>query len=265
MKVFISADIEGITGVTSWDETLPGERGYDAACEQMNKEVSAACQAALDLGYEVVVKDGHDSALNLDMNSLPDGVQLIRGWMTSPDSMMGGLDENYDAAIYIGYHSPEGSDTSCLAHTIEHDAFNWIKINDCLASEFSLNKLIADSYGVPSVFLSGEKGICDLVNDQVPEMITVETKNSIGGSTWNKPPKAVVSEIYDGVKEALQKNIQVYPLEEEYKLTINFKEHRAARNASWYPGAVQIDSNTVEYTAKTPFEMRVAQMFMTGI
>ena len=265
MKVFISADIEGITGVTSWDETLPGERGYDAACEQMNKEVAAACRAAMDLGYDVVVKDGHDAALNLDINSLPSGVSLIRGWMTSPDSMMGGLDESYQAAMYIGYHSPEGSDTSCLAHTIEHGDFNWIKLNGELASEFTLNKLIADSYGVPSVFLSGDRGICHMAEEQSAGIVTVETKDSVGGSTWNRPPETVIQDIYSKVKEALQKDIAVKPLEEEYTITINFKEHRKARNASWYPGAVKLDSNTVEYTAKTPFEMRVAQMFMTGL
>ena len=58
---YISADIEGITDVTSWEETIRGGNGYDASCIQMSKEVAAACQAIIDDGSEVVVRDGHDN------------------------------------------------------------------------------------------------------------------------------------------------------------------------------------------------------------
>ena len=71
-------------------------------------EVKAACEAAMELGYEVAVKDGHGSARNIDMWGLPEGVELIRGWRSSPETMMGGLDGSFDAVLYIGYHSPEG-------------------------------------------------------------------------------------------------------------------------------------------------------------
>lgn len=93
MKVFVSADIEGIAGVTSWDETLPGRLGYEEAQIQMNKEVTAACDAAIELGYEVVVKDGHDAGLNLHHDKLPKNVELIRGWMTTPECNDGRLND----------------------------------------------------------------------------------------------------------------------------------------------------------------------------
>ena len=92
MKVFISADIEGVTGVTSWCETESGGQGYEAAARQMTLEVSAACEAAIEMGFDVVVKDGHGNARNIDMWGLPKGVSLIRGWRCSPEGMMGGLD-----------------------------------------------------------------------------------------------------------------------------------------------------------------------------
>lgn len=87
----------------------------------------------------------------------------------------------------------------------------------------------------------------------------------IGNAAWNIHPGDAIEKIEEGVKKALEANIGLMPIEEEYKMVINFKEHQSARNASWYPGAVQIDSNTVEYTAKTPWELSVARMFMTGI
>ncbi|MEA4988383.1 MAG: M55 family metallopeptidase, partial [Anaerovorax sp.] len=207
----------------------------------------------------------HGDALNIDITKLPKGVQLIRGWMTSPASMMSGLDDSFNAAIYIGYHSPEGSDTSSLSHTIEHELFNWIKINGELYSEFSLNALWATDHKVPSIFISGDAGMCQLAKKSHPEIFTVETKAGIGNGTWNIHPENVIEKIEEGVKKALESKIELMPIEEEYKMVINFKEHQSARNASWYPGATQIDSNTVEYTAKIPWELSVARMFMTGI
>ena len=100
-KIFISADIEGITGVTGWCETRYGGQGYDAACRQMSLETAAACRAALDAGYEVVVKDGHEDGLNIDANLLPKGTQLIRSWMSDPYAMMAGLDQSYAQFISV--------------------------------------------------------------------------------------------------------------------------------------------------------------------
>ena len=88
MKVFISADIEGVTGVTSWCETEYGGDGYEAACRQMTLEVAAACRAAVEKGWEVVVKDGHGTARNIDISMLPEEAELIRGWRCSPEGMM---------------------------------------------------------------------------------------------------------------------------------------------------------------------------------
>ncbi len=266
MKVFISADIEGVTGVTTWCETEYGGEGYEAACRQMTLEVKAACEAAMELGYEVAVKDGHGSARNIDMWGLPEGVELIRGWRSSPETMMGGLDGSFDAVLYIGYHSPEGMNTSPMAHTTEHEWFNWVKINGKLASEFSLNALYAADMGVPSVFLSGDKGICDHAKDYYEDIVTVATKEGTGNSTWSLHPATSLKLIKEGVRKALSQIKPVAPLlEKEYQMDIYFKEHQKARMASWYPGAQLLESNLVRYTAKDVNDLMVAKMFMTEI
>ena len=92
MIIYISTDLEGAAGVTTWASTRYGGKGYEEACRLMTGEVAAACEAVLEMGYEAVVKDGHEDAVNIDINALPAGVRLIRGWMTSPEGMMGGLD-----------------------------------------------------------------------------------------------------------------------------------------------------------------------------
>lgn len=234
MKVFISADIEGVTGVTTWCETEYGGEGYEAACRQMTLEVKAACEAAMELGYEVAVKDGHGSARNIDMWGLPEGVELIRGWRSSPETMMGGLDGSFDAVLYIGYHSPEGMNTSPMAHTTEHEWFNWVKINGKLASEFSLNALYAADMGVPSVFLSGDKGICDHAKDYYKDIVTVATKEGTGNSTWSLHPATSLKLIKEGVRKALSQIKPVAPLlEKEYRWIFISKN---IRKQGWPPG-----------------------------
>ena len=78
MKLFLSADIEGTTGITLWDETENGHSRYPYFQEQMSKEVNAACLGAMDGGCtEILVKDAHDSACNLIPAMLPFGTILL--------------------------------------------------------------------------------------------------------------------------------------------------------------------------------------------
>lgn len=264
MKLFISADIEGAAGVTTWEETRYGGKGYEQACRQMTLEVSAACEAAIELGWTVVIKDGHEDACNLDLGELPRGTEVIRGWRCSPAAMMGGLDESFDAAAYIGYHAPEGTADSPLAHTIEHDIFQFIRINGVLASEFSMNALWAAAFGVPSVFLSGDEGICHHAEAVCPGIVTAATKRCVGNSTWNLHPLDAAERIKTGMDRVLRQRAPLIPLEQSYRMELCFKEHHRARTASWYPGAERIDSNTVAYTASDPRELMLAKMFMTN-
>ncbi len=263
-KIFISADIEGVTGVTSWCETRYGGQGYAEACRQMSLETAAACRAAVEAGYEVVVKDGHEDALNIDPDLLPRGVRLIRGWASSPMAMMSGLDESFAGAVYIGYHSAAGTDTSPLKHTVEDYLFNWIRVNGVLMSEFGLNSLLADQLHVPSLFLSGDQGICREAESLYPGIVTVATKTGVGNSTCSIHPQEAVEQIEEGVRRALAADIAVRPLAKEYVMEINFKDHQRARNASWYPGAEAADPFTVRFCASAPFDLAVARTFMCG-
>lgn len=263
MKLFISADIEGITGVTTWASTRYGGKDYEQACDQMTREVAAACRGALEAGYEVVVKDGHEDAMNMDPFMLPKGVQLIRGWMNTPLSMMAGLDETFDGVMYIGYHSGAWTNTSPLKHTGEDYLYNWVKVNGDYASEFTLNSIIADQLGVPSLLLSGDRGICSDAARQYPGLVTVATKDGIGNGTWNMHPVDVLEQIEKKTAEILTKPLpKAKPLAESYTMELCFKDHQRARTASWYPGATQIDDFTVEVTAPTPIDLAVARMFM---
>ncbi|MDD6190511.1 MAG: M55 family metallopeptidase [Firmicutes bacterium] len=269
MKIFISADIEGITGVTSWSETEYGGEGYEAACRLMTAETAAACKAAADMGCDVVVKDAHGSGLNINIEGLPVGTRLIRGWRCSPEAMMGGLDSSFDGVVYIGYHAPSGSDGSPLAHTVDR-SIAAIKVNGKLASEFTLNCMYADSIGVPSLLISGDEYTCLAAADEYSGIETVSTKSCVGNSTYNRHPEEVKEEIYRKVQEAV-KNIEDKSIDisneinEEINLEISYRECSKAREASWYPGAILKSPNTVEYKAENINDFMTAKKFLLEV
>jgi len=261
---YISADIEGITDVTSWEETIIGCHGYEKAAEQMTRETAAACQAILDAGFDVVVRDGHESALNIDHRQLPVGAKLMRGWACHPGSMVAGIDEKYAGILYIGYHAPSGSDGSPLAHTTDHDKINWMKINGKLASELTYNSLFAAQFAVPSIFLSGDKMMCDMAQDEINGIVTVAVKECRGNSTFNIHPDTACQLIYDGVGKAIKADIPVISIPDKLVMEINLKEFSKARSALAMPGVELIDATTVRYTAKDPTELNVMREYIMG-
>ena len=245
MKVYISVDIEGVTGVTAWDETELNHPDHKAAALQMTREAVAACEGAIAAGAdEIIVKDAHATARNMDIHAFPEQVKLCRGWTNTPESMVAGIDETFDAAIFIGYHSGAGFDGNPLSHTMNQQN-NYVKINGRQAAEFDMNAYVAAYYGVPVVFLSGDEELCAHAKELIPELETVGVKSGEGNMTTNIHPAKACALIKDGVQKGLAK-LDSCKLEspERFELEINFKDCVKAHRGSFYPGAEKIDPNT---------------------
>jgi D-amino peptidase len=263
MKVFMSVDIEGITGVTAWCETTMENSDYVQSAAQMTKEASAACEGAIAMGAkEIFIKDAHDAARNIDITKLPRCAKLSRGWTNTPDSMVAGIDETFDAAIFIGYHSSSGCDGNPLAHTMDLRN-NYIKINGERASEFVIHSYIAADYRVPVVFLSGDEMLCEKAKKFNPGIDTVAVKQGDGGATVSINPDLACDLIKEGVKNGL-KHISSckIAIPDKFEVEINYKEHADAKRASFYPGVTQVDSHTVKYTAGSIKEFSTTLMFI---
>lgn len=263
MKVYISADIEGIAQVTNWNETELGHDEHIRAAAQMTKEVAAACRGAIAAGAtEIMVKDAHDSARNIIAEDLPEEVTLIRGWTNTPESMMAGIDETFDAAIFIGYHSGAGFNGNPLSHTMNLDN-NYVKINGKQIAEFDMNTYVAAYYNVPVVFVSGDAQLCEHAKELVPAIGTADIKYGIGNATFNVSCSKACRLIEEGVKEGLQNPAScLIKSPDSFEMEINFKECVHALRSSFYPGAEQLDSRTVRFTGKDIQEMMTARMFM---
>ena len=149
MKLFISADIEGCAGVALTDETHKKESVYQRFAEEMTEEVVAACEAAHEAGAdEIVVKDGHGDASNIDPLKMPEYVTLIRGKSGHPYNMMYGIDDSYDGVLYLGYHAPAGDPNFSISHTSTGNSL-YIHLNGKVMSECMLNSYTAASHHVP--------------------------------------------------------------------------------------------------------------------
>ncbi|MBB3975515.1 D-amino peptidase [Rhizobium azooxidifex] len=239
MKVFISADIEGTAGIAHWDEAERTHPDWTEFRALMTAEVVAACEGARAAGAtEVVIKDAHDSGRNLILDRLPDYARIVRGWSGHPDAMMFGLDAGFAAAIFTGYHSKAGSEANPLAHT-SNLRISRLLLNGEVASEFTVNALCAAEYGVPSVFLAGDAGICSEARTMVPGLKAVETLEGKGRAATSISPAWSRRLIREGVAEALSGDFaQVLPTRaEHYEVVIEFNNPTDAYRAGWYPGA----------------------------
>lgn len=265
MKVYISGDIEGVTGVTVWPETEKQSATYQAFAEQMTNEVNAACRGALNAGAkEIVVKDAHDTGRNMDGKSLPVNVRLIRGWSGHPFFMVQELDESFDAVIFIGYHSCSGSSANPLSHTMSASGVNYIKINGWLASEFLINTYAAASVNVPVVFVSGDQGLCNDVKEINSNIEVVPVKEGIGSSTTSIHPQLAVDLIEQRVENALmEKRDRCWvDLPKDFHVEISFVDHSKAYRASFYPGMKQISPRQVIFHCNDYFDVLRMIMFV---
>ena len=257
MKIYISADIEGVTGVTHWDEADRKNPDFAEYSEQMTAEVVGACEGALNAGAEEIwVQDAHASARNIIASKLPPEVRFVRGWSGNPFSMVQDLDDSFNALMMIGYHSRAGSGDNPLAHTITGRIYR-IKINAQYASEFLLHAYAAALLNVPVVLVSGDSGLCEEINTFNPHILTIPVKHGAGNSTVSIHPHLAVEKIRAGAQKALEGDLSncMIDLPEQFEVAITYKDHAKAYHYSFYPGASLKEPHTIEFETDDYFEV----------
>ena len=247
LKVYISADMEGVGGVSSWEvQALPKGREYEEFRRLMTKEVNAAIAGAFEAGAtEVLVSDSHGDAQNLDVESLDPRAQLIRAW-PRPLLMMEGVDSTFAAVAFVGYHSQEGRANAVLAHTFSGDVV--IKLNGQEVPEAGFNAAAAGDLGVPVVFLSGDQTICADAKALLGPIETAAVKHAFGfNSAQMISPAASQEMIRAGVKRGVErrKEMKTFKLSHPVTLEIRFNEIKKAELASYIPGVQRVSGNTI--------------------
>jgi D-amino peptidase len=264
MKVYVSADMEGIAGVSHEDEVTKGHPSYVEFQERMTSEVVAACEGVIGAGAsDILIKDAHGTGRNILAERLPACARLIRGWSGHPFQMVEELDKSFDAVVFVGYHSRGGSDSNPLAHTISGKLT--VKLNGEIASEFLLSAFAAALVDVPVVFISGDVEICREAALLNPQIQSVGVSRGIGPSSVSIAPGFARQLIRERVAIALGGDLRRHQiaLPERFELEIGYHTPVEAYRKSWYPGAEKVGPLTVRYESTDYFEVLRAQRFLT--
>lgn len=267
MKIFISADIEGVTGISEWTEANLAHADNAEFRERMTAEVAVACEAAIAAGAtDIVVKDAHWTGRNLLAERLPRQARLLRGWSGHPYSMVQGLDRSFHAALFVGWHSGGSRGGNPLAHTLSSGGLMGIRINGEWVSEFRLHAWAAALEGVPVAFVSGDEDLCAEVRAFDDGIVTAAVSRGFGAATLARHPVEGRELIRDGVQRALTGPLRAQParLPAEFDVQVVRKDGRDAYRKAFYPGARLVDPMTIGFKTDSWFEVLRLLQFATG-
>lgn len=267
-KVFISVDMEGITGVVQPAQLGPEGFEYQRAREWMTAEVNAAIAGIRDAGpAEIIVCDSHGNGQSVLIDQLPEDVRIVRGF-PRPMEMMQGIDESFAAAVFIGYHASEWTANAVRGHTISSARLLGVTLNGTEMSEGMYNAALAGQFGVPVAFVSGDRLAVAQLQQVAPSAEGVIVKEPYGyHSALTVTPARGQAMIRDGLKRAMAKigSLQPYRLTTPIALGVGFKLTLDAERAAFVPGLTRADAHTVKGTFRDMTEITKLLQVLTSL
>lgn len=258
LKVYISVDMEGITGVVSSDQLGPASFEYQRAREWMTGDALAAIQGARDAGAtEIVISDSHGNGQNLLIDQLPEDVTVIRSW-PRPLMMMEGIDSTFAAAIFVGYHSGTSNVKGVRAHTMSSATLTGVTLNGREVPEGGINAAIAGYFGVPIVAVTGDDAAVAEVTPFGAGMEGAVVKRAISfHSAATLTPKAGQALIRAKVKAGVEKRARIAPwvLNGAVTTEISFKHYRAPEMLAYLPIVTRVNAHTIRFVGKNILEV----------
>lgn len=257
MKIYISADMEGVAGAVSGDQLGPTGFEYQRFREFMTQEVNAAIETAFAAGAtEITVSDSHGNAQNLLIEKLPKNVFVVRGF-PRPLMMMQGIDETFDGAIFLGYHSSTTNPGGVRAHTFSSARLTDLRLNNVSMSEGSFNAAIAGHFNVPVIMVSGDDAAVKELGAVIGDVEGAVVKWNYGfHSAKMMTPDAAQALIREKVKTAIGriKDFKPYKPKTPVQLDVRFKNYRPSELLSYLSIVERTDSHTIKFMGKDMIE-----------
>ncbi|WP_210366580.1 M55 family metallopeptidase [Bacillus sp. REN3] len=267
MKIYISVDMEGITGLVDHTHVDPSKHNYERGRRIMTQEANQVIQTAFDTGCkEVVVNDSHSKMNNLLIEELHPETQLITGDV-KPLSMVEGLDSSFAGAIFTGYHA-RASTMGVMSHSMIFGVRH-MYINDVQIGELGFNAYVAGYYGVPVIMVAGDDGAAIEAEDLIPYVTTAIVKESISRSAAKSlTPEKARQLLAKKTEYAIKNRDKVKPLTppENPILRIEFANYGQAEWANLMPGtSIEEGTTIVRFEAKDILEAYQAMLVMTEL
>jgi len=265
LKIYISADMEGVAGAVTSEQLGPDGFEYERFREFMTAEVNAAIDAAREAGAtEILVSDSHGNGQNLLLEELPDDVMVVRSW-PRPLMMMEGIDPSFDAAIFIGYHTSTTNPRGVRAHTMSSANLTAVRLNGIPMPEAGLNAAIAGHFRVPVIMISGDDAIVDEARALLGPIEGAVVKRAISfHSARTLTPEAARTVIREKVKAAIGRlgDFKPYRLTTPITLEVSLKHYRPVELLGYLPMVERVDSHTIRFVGRDMVEVAKFLEFM---
>jgi D-amino peptidase len=267
LKIYISADMEGVVGVVSGDQLGPTGFEYQRFREFMTQEVNAAIEGARAAGAtEIVVSDSHGNGQNLLIEKLPKDILLVRSW-PRPLAMMQGIDSSFAGAIFIGYHSGTTNPEGVRAHTLSSARLADVQLNDVSMSEAGINAAIAGHFNVPIIMVSGDDVVVKETQALLGNIEGAVVKWASGfHSAKTMMPEASYQLIKETARKAVAriKDFKPHKLTTPVKLDVRFKNYRPSEVLSYLSIVERTDAHSIRFRGKDMIEVSKFLQFINN-
>ncbi|MDJ0381752.1 M55 family metallopeptidase [Streptomyces sp. G-G2] len=256
MKILVSADMEGATGVTWPADVLPGTPQWERCRAMFTSDVNAAALGFFDGGAdEVLVNEAHWTMRNLLLERLDERVQMLTGRHKSLSMVEGVQHGDVDGIAFVGYHTGAG-EAGVLAHTYLANSITGVWVNGVRASEGRLNSLVVAEYGVPVVLVTGDDLTCADAAGYAPGARTVAVKDHVSRyAAVCRTPARTAADIRAAAKEATALAVRYEPVRRgPFTVEVEFDAEHLAMAATVVPGVERTGERRIGYTSGAMYE-----------
>jgi D-amino peptidase len=256
MKILISADMEGATGVTWPADVLPGTPQWERCRAMFTSDVNAAALGFFDGGADdVLVNEAHWSMRNLLLERLDERVEMLTGRHKSLSMVEGVQHGDVDGIAFVGYHTGAGME-GVLAHTYLANQLTGVWLNGKRASEGLLNAHVVAEYGVPVVLVTGDDLACEDALGYAPEARKVAVKDHVSRyAAVCRTPARTAADIHAAAADATSLAVRHTPVRGgDFTVELEFDAEHLAAAATVVPGAERSGERRVVYTSETMYE-----------
>ena len=203
MKIYILADMEGISGIRTIDQVRTGGPEYAEGRDLMMADINAAVSAAFDAGADQVVAcDTHGGGGQIRMAEMDE-----RAIYETPNAgrLMPALDDSFDGVILLGHHAREGTQEAFLDHTVSSASWFEYRLNDQVLGEIGIEAAWAGHYGVPVIAVSGDEATAREARADLGEVECAVVKWAVGRNRARcLPPAKAHEEVRNAVSRAME-------------------------------------------------------------